>query len=215
MKKAIVLFAVIGIALAGAARAEEKAAAGKPQTNCPMMGGKIDRSIYADYDGKRVYFCCDACPAEFKKDPAKYIKSMEDAGIVLEKPQATCPVMGNKINTSIFVEHEGYRIYFCCPACIEKFKKEPAKYMKTFDEQGVTLEKVQTTCPVTGDKIDKKVFADHDGKRIYLCCADCIEKLKKDPATYIKKLIDAGVTPESAPAAGTTGHSAHGGHMGH
>ena len=214
MKKAIVLLAVIGIACAGAARAEDKAA-GKPQTECPIMGGKIDRSIYADYEGKRVYFCCDACPADFKKDPAKYIKAMEDAGIVLEKPQATCPVMGGKIDKSIFVERDGKRVYFCCGMCPPKFKKAPAKYMTALKEQGITLEKVQATCPVEGGKINKKIFVDHDGKRVYLCCADCIAEFKKDPATYVKKLIDAGVTPEPAPAAAKTGTGAHESHMGH
>ena len=224
MRNAIVVLALIAIVIAGAAFAEDKAA-GKPQTECPIMGGKIDRSVYADHDGKRVYFCCDGCPADFKKDPAKYIKSMEDAGIVLEKPQTTCPVMkGGKIDKALFVEHEGQRVYFCCGGCPETFKKDPAKYMTALKEQGITLEKVQTTCPVNGDKIDKKVYADHEGQRIYFCCAGCVGKFKKDPATYVKKLIDAGVTPEPAPVAAKTGHGGatekkdkggHGGHMGH
>jgi YHS domain-containing protein len=36
---------------------------------------------------------------------------------------------GNKVNPEIFVEHEGEKVYFCCSACPEKFKKDPAKYM--------------------------------------------------------------------------------------
>jgi YHS domain-containing protein len=56
------------------------------------MGGKINKAIYVDYQGKRVYFCCDACPAVFKKDPAKYIKALEDKGIVLDKtPESSAP----------------------------------------------------------------------------------------------------------------------------
>ncbi len=64
------------------------AAAGKPQTTCPLMGGKIDKAFYADHDGKRVYFCCAECVAKFKKDPAKYIKKLEDAGVTLAKAAA-------------------------------------------------------------------------------------------------------------------------------
>jgi YHS domain-containing protein len=56
-----------------------------PQTNCPVMGGAINKQHYSDYQGKRVYFCCPACISEFKKDPAKYIKKLEDQGIELEK----------------------------------------------------------------------------------------------------------------------------------
>lgn len=57
----------------------------KAQTTCPVMGGKIDKAIFADYDGKRIYFCCKGCPAEFAKDPAKYVKKLEDDGVTLEK----------------------------------------------------------------------------------------------------------------------------------
>ena len=50
----------------------------------------------------------------------------------------------------------------------------------------------QTTCPVTGDPIDKKLYIDYKGKRIYVCCASCIAKVKKDPEKYIKKLENLG-----------------------
>jgi len=55
------------------------------QTTCPVMGGKINKDVYSDYEGKRVYFCCTSCIPEFKKDPAKYVKKLEDQGVVLEK----------------------------------------------------------------------------------------------------------------------------------
>lgn len=61
------------------------AAAVKHQTICPIEGGEIIKSLYADYQGKRVYFCCNGCPAVFKKNPAKYIKEMESKGITLDK----------------------------------------------------------------------------------------------------------------------------------
>ncbi len=59
------------------------ALAGKPQTTCPVMGGTIDKNVYLDYDGKRIYFCCPACLPEFQKDPAKYLKKLEAAGVQL------------------------------------------------------------------------------------------------------------------------------------
>ena len=62
--------------------------AGKPQTACPVMGDKINKAIYADHDGKRVYFCCAGCVNTFKKDPAKYVKKLEDAGVTLAKAPA-------------------------------------------------------------------------------------------------------------------------------
>lgn len=55
------------------------------QTTCPVMGAKIDKNIFADYNGKRVYFCCTGCLAEFKKDPEKYLRKMEAEGVAAEK----------------------------------------------------------------------------------------------------------------------------------
>lgn len=57
----------------------------------------------------------------------------------------------------------------------------------------------QTVCPVMGGKIDKKFFADHEGRRVYFCCAGCVEPFKKDPEKFVKKLKDAGVTLTKAP----------------
>jgi len=57
----------------------------KKQTMCPVMGGKINSAVYADYEGKRVYFCCAGCVEKFKKDPAKYVAKVEKAGVTLEK----------------------------------------------------------------------------------------------------------------------------------
>jgi YHS domain-containing protein len=51
-----------------------------PQTTCPVMGEAINKSVYVDYNGKRVYFCCGMCPATFKKDPETYIKKLESMG---------------------------------------------------------------------------------------------------------------------------------------
>jgi multidrug efflux pump subunit AcrA (membrane-fusion protein)/YHS domain-containing protein len=43
--------------------------------------------------------------------------------------QTLCPVMGNPIDPKVFVDYRGVRVYFCCPACIEKFRADPAKYI--------------------------------------------------------------------------------------
>ena len=48
------------------------------QKVCPVMGGKIDPNIYVDYNGRRVYFCCNMCPPKFKEDPDKYLKKLDE-----------------------------------------------------------------------------------------------------------------------------------------
>jgi hypothetical protein len=46
----------------------------------------------------------------------------------------------------------------------------------------------QTKCPVTGEKIDKELFVEQDGKRIYVCSEDCIDEVKENFSAYEKKL---------------------------
>ncbi|MCD4653610.1 YHS domain-containing protein [bacterium] len=65
----------------------------KPQTICPVMGGEIDKSIYADHEGQRVYFCCNPCQEKFKADPEKYLKTLSKKGEQAEK-LATCGKCG-------------------------------------------------------------------------------------------------------------------------
>lgn len=60
-------------------------AAGKAQTVCPVMGEPIDKQIYVDYNGYRVYFCCQGCVAKFNKEPEKFLKKMKDDGVEPEK----------------------------------------------------------------------------------------------------------------------------------
>jgi YHS domain-containing protein len=46
------------------------------QTTCPVMGEPIDKNIFIEYQGKKVYFCCNACPDLFKANPEKYISKL-------------------------------------------------------------------------------------------------------------------------------------------
>jgi len=68
--------------------------AGKAQTECPVMGGPINKTIFADYKGHRVYFCCAGCSARFTDDPDKYIKQMADQGVAPEQVAVLCPKCG-------------------------------------------------------------------------------------------------------------------------
>jgi YHS domain-containing protein len=53
----------------------EPAAAGE-QTMCPVMGGPIDKKIFVEYMGKKVYFCCEQCKGNFEKNPEKYLPKL-------------------------------------------------------------------------------------------------------------------------------------------
>jgi Cu+-exporting ATPase len=67
------------------------------QKLCPVTGELINRNIFVDYDGRRIYFCCDMCPAQFKKDPEKFLKKLDEqmaSGAGAKAPEAAAPAAG-------------------------------------------------------------------------------------------------------------------------
>ena len=54
----------------------EAVAAVLEQTTCPVMGGAINKAIFAEYKDKKVYFCCSPCKEKFEAEPDKYIAKL-------------------------------------------------------------------------------------------------------------------------------------------
>ena len=59
------------------------------------------------------------------------------------KAQTHCPVMGGKINQEIFTDHNGMRIYFCCPGCDGEFKADPDKYLNQMKAASIEPESLR------------------------------------------------------------------------
>ena len=62
-----------GHAMTEVADTETAVAKTAEQTTCPVMGGKINKNVFVEHKGKKVYFCCAGCEGKFKADPEKYI----------------------------------------------------------------------------------------------------------------------------------------------
>jgi hypothetical protein len=56
----------------------------KPQTKCPVMGGDIDKTMYVDQGGKRIYMCCEHCREELTKNFDAHVKKLKEMG---QKPE--------------------------------------------------------------------------------------------------------------------------------
>jgi len=51
-------------------------------TTCPVSGeklGEMGKPYVFVYQGQEVKLCCSGCKKDFDKDPAKYIKKIQDA----------------------------------------------------------------------------------------------------------------------------------------
>lgn len=101
---ALMVTAIIGLGILSV-QAEEKKVEPKKQTTCPVMGGKINKAQYADVNGKRIYVCCPGCIGKIKAAPDKYIKQLEDKGIVLDETPKSDKNDSKKISHS----HDGHQ----------------------------------------------------------------------------------------------------------
>jgi len=62
--------------MAMAEKTVEAVAAALEQTTCPVMGSPINKTIFVEYEGKKVYFCCPPCKDKFSEEPEKYIAKL-------------------------------------------------------------------------------------------------------------------------------------------
>jgi YHS domain-containing protein len=115
---------------------------------CPVEGGDVDPAVTTAYKGKTIGFCCDTCPPEFKKNPAKFMAIVDkelaadkkgDAKTGGEKKEAElnakCPVSGDDADKTVTKTYKGRTIAFCCNDCVKDFDKNPEKYVKKLDEE--------------------------------------------------------------------------------
>jgi YHS domain-containing protein len=101
MKK-LVLLAGAALMLAPSAFAapdkDKDKKAAPTEVHCAVMTDKTvnvkdatQKNMFADYKGKRYFFCCGGCPTAFKKDPKKFAKNDS-----IPTPKAEKPGKGKK-----------------------------------------------------------------------------------------------------------------------
>lgn len=65
-----------------AASAAESSAKPYLLDGCIVSGkklGSMGDPVVINYEGQEIKFCCDSCVPKFKKDPAKYLSTLEHA----------------------------------------------------------------------------------------------------------------------------------------
>lgn len=100
------------------------------QVACPISGQPLNKETAVEVGHAKVAFCCKNCLAKYEKasddEKLKIVFANLDKGFT---NQTMCPVSGKPINPEAMVEHDGKKVYFCCPGCPDAFKADPKKYM--------------------------------------------------------------------------------------
>lgn len=113
------------------------------QTLCPVMGAPINKDFFVDVEGYRLYVCCPGCDQQIEENPSKYIDEMKAAGVTPYKLQTHCPVMGGEIDRNFYHDHDGQRIYVCCPGCLDEVKERADEIIEEQRAKGVVFERVE------------------------------------------------------------------------
>lgn len=87
-----------------------------------------------------------------------------------------CPVcQSEQVDAQKFMDVEGYRFFFCCDGCKEKFSADPNSYIQKIQKDGYALLPVEKAKEIT-----LKSQKEHE------CTGDCKDG-KKDHATREKE----------------------------
>lgn len=103
---------------------------------------------------------------------------------------ALCPVDRRPVNVHTFSRFRGKRVYFCGPACRERFDRAPEDFADGLREQWNALRplRVQVRCPVTDRPIDQSVFVETPDADLFFADAAARRAWERDPARFAKRL---------------------------
>jgi hypothetical protein len=173
---------------------------------CPIMGKPVSADMKSTVvRGQQVFVCCPPCIAKIEADPipalskvnANYASHVTDElqrhrDQLQTAAQGICPVSGEKLGSmgeSIKVKVGEEVAFLCCKAC--QHKPLNTEHWETVQ---ANLAKAQGTCLVMGNPVDENSKSTViKGRRIFVCCPPCIEKLQADPTSFLTKL-DSQIT---------------------
>lgn len=138
---------------------------------CGMIVDEKSAPAHTNYQGRPYYFCAEYCREAFQKDPSKYIAGKKEWGEALD------PVCRMKIQipkAAAMSIYKGEFVYFCSPACKEKFDAHPEQFLAPPSGEKSGFRGGRRTMPPALEKL-KKVELPITG----MSCASCVAKIEK------------------------------------
>lgn len=177
------------------------------QATCPIMGKPVDPTMKSTVvNGRQIFVCCPPCIEKIQADVEESLKKVNASYVSFVAAEAQkksdqihitaqgiCPVTGKDLGSMgdpIKVQvGEKEHAFLCCKGCVSKTIS--ARNWKTIQ---ANLANAQGTCPVMGKPVDADMKSTVvNGRKIFVCCPPCIEKIEAEPTLFITKL-DSQIT---------------------
>ncbi len=175
-----------------------------PLAICPVsdqkLGGMGDPVIH-QHEGREIRFCCKGCLPKFTKDPAKYLKKVDE--LIVKQQAKHYPTKKCVVSDELLIREGGkpvdlvYQnrlVRLCCKSCKKDFTKSPRKFLKKLDKAVIAHHKDHyplKECVVSGQKLGsmgKPLDVVLANRLVRLCCGGCKKALLSEPAKYLAKL---------------------------
>jgi len=135
---------------------------------CPVTGDEIqNKDVKGRFFNRTVYFCCPDCLSDAKKNPSAYIKRTQAAQVAATK------------NLPKSEGHHGDHQD-------QNQKDDKKQDSKDAEKKFLGKGDGDTTCPVTGDTVNKDLKYEVNGRVFYVCCESCADVVKKNPDLFLK-----------------------------
>ena len=183
---------VLMLACGSASHAQESRPAPLPvsvptyeNVNCPIMGKPSSTSLFVDTPKGRIYTCCPPCNAKIRKDPDFAHKAAYPKITKIENK--VCPITGNAIPAgSPTLVLQGYEFSVCSMECVQAAQNHSQIVLTKLLKPEVR-DLANTTCPLTGKKVENNAFVLIGNDLVHLSSTRCFEVVLRSPEETLRK----------------------------
>ena len=159
----------------------------------PVCGMTVDESKAAGkftYGDDTFYFCSSHCLDKFKQEPARFAYAARAASTG-NGQTVIDPICGMTVDKAKAAGQFAYGddiFYFCSSHCLEKFKREPARFASAARAAATSTDaSLVTIDPVCGMTVspNSTLRFEHVGKTYLFCCQGCLNKFSANPEQYL------------------------------
>ncbi|MCD7897150.1 MAG: hypothetical protein LUG50_10845 [Planctomycetaceae bacterium] len=120
------------------------------------------------------------------------------------KAQRLCPVTGTALSgvaSPVRARVDGFTFLVADEASRQQAEADGAAVFAALARNGDAAEPVSEACPIMGNRINRQLFLEKNGRRVFMCCKGCTKRLQNNWDKAVDTLRDQAETgdPETLP----------------